>query len=135
MANFHELTVREWEDVSYYVNSTKKWTYGTVAISIQYVYFESHDQSIVLKVNMNDIINVRKTVTGLIYGAVVISTASEQHWFSSIPREDAFNTIYYIHRSTLLKPSASMSPKTRNNSGSSTVMGQKLLTVALDSER
>lgn len=82
----------------------------------------------------SDIAQAKKSMTGLIFRAVVVDTVNgENHWFSSF--NDAYSVVQYIRfflRSKLLrKKSSTGATKTEGR----TEMGRKLLSVAVDSEK
>lgn len=132
MADFTQLRVREW-DVQYYQETNRKWLTGVLSVTVEGIHFQEKDSSFSLKYsNFGD---VRKTTTGLIFGAVVIIIKDgQQHWFSSLPnRENVFNVIQYFLHSNI-----TFSDKENGCERENTVrteMGRKLLTVVSDSHK
>lgn len=82
----------------------------------------------------SDIAQARKSMTGLIFRAVVVDTINgEKHWFSSF--NDAYSVVQYIRfflKSKLLQKKGSIEA---TKSEGRTEMGRKLLSVAVDSEK
>lgn len=82
----------------------------------------------------SDIAQAKKSMTGLIFRAVVVDTINgEKLWFSSF--NDAYSVVQYIRfflKSKLLQKKGSMEA---NKTEGRTEMGRKLLSVAVDSEK
>ncbi|KAK3102822.1 hypothetical protein FSP39_014188 [Pinctada imbricata] len=136
MAHYSDFPIREWS-ASYYGNDDRTWYYGLLHMNAAGVSFiEGYSKSpvpLLLHLKYTDIVEVKKTTTGLIFGALVLVTNTGlKHWISSLAdRSSVFNALCYFKRCQVL-PSVSKSAPV--NTGGKTEMGKKLLNVAYDSQ-
>jgi ssDNA-specific exonuclease RecJ len=87
-----------------------------------------------ISIPYEDLIDVRKSTTGLVFGAIFIVTKeNEKIWFSSLPdREGIYGTLKHFWQAKLFQKSNSAM---KNSKGQKTRMGQKLLGIVKDSEQ
>lgn len=133
MSETHETYIIKTWPCSYYDNSSRRWIYGTLCVMGKGLRFTT-DKKETVDILYSDIAQAKKSMTGLIFRAVVVDTVNgENHWFSSF--NDAYSVVQYIRfflRSKLLrKKSSTGATKTEGR----TEMGRKLLSVAVDSEK
>lgn len=133
MSETHETYIIKTWPCSYYDNSSRRWMYGTLCVMGKGLRFTT-DKEDTVDILYSDIAQAKKSMTGLIFRAVVVDTVNgENHWFSSF--NDAYSVVQYIRfflRSKLLrKKSSTGATKTEGR----TEMGRKLLSVAVDSEK
>ncbi|XP_033761715.1 synaptosomal-associated protein 47-like [Pecten maximus] len=135
MTDFGQLHVREWE-VQFYQEQTRKWLTGMLYITVEGIAFQDKNSPFNMSCQYGDFGEVKKTTTGIIFGAIVIVTKNGQkHWFSSLPnREDMFCVIKYFLRSNVIF-SDTENLKNTGQVSKGTEMGQKLLKVAYDSHQ
>jgi hypothetical protein len=100
------------------------------------VRFMTDDKNSHQDIHYSNIAEVKKSTTGLIFRAVVVSMKNGiKHWFSSF--SDAQSVVQFMNfflRSKLLRRTDTSGTKDTNIEGR-TEMGRKLLTVATDSEK
>lgn len=131
------LHICKWT-VSLYDDKTRKWNYGTLAIVAEDIVFKPnecgvHDNGLVIP--FEDIIDVKKSTTGLVFGAVYILTKTNKKiWFSSLSdRGDVYRALRHFWQSRLLFQKNTGEIKIAKES--QTKMGQKLLGIVTESEK
>lgn len=129
----HETYIIKTWPCCYYDNSSRRWIYGTLCVMGKGLRFTT-DKEDTVDILYSDIAQAKKSMTGLIFRAVVVDTINgEKHWFSSF--NDAYSVVQYIRfflKSKLLQKKGSIeATKTEGR----TEMGRKLLSVAVDSEK
>ncbi|XP_062618928.1 synaptosomal-associated protein 47-like [Saccostrea cucullata] len=135
MSSTHETYIIKSWPCSFYDNSSRKWIYGTLCIMGNGIRFTADQENTLnLDILYSDIVQVTKSMTGLIFRAMVLETNNgTKHWFSSF--SDIHTVVQYINfflRSKLLKKKITSTQDKRIERR--TEMGCKLLSVAVDSE-
>ena len=135
MSKIHETYIIKKWPCSYYDNALHRWLYGNMCIMAKGVRFASNDGGTV-DILYSDIVQARKTMTGLIFRAVVLDTRNiDKHWFSSL--QDVHTVVQFIEfflKTKLLQKKGS-NPAGVIKMEERTEMGRKLLSVASDSEK
>lgn len=125
----------EWS-ASLYDDKRRRWKYGTLAILADGIGFTQSNCNSNEKSNFvpfEDMIEVKRSTTGLIFGAIFLVTKNkEKVWLSSLPdREAVYSAIKHFWQAQLFQ----RNDKERGSSkGQKTKMGQKLLGIVKDSE-
>lgn len=133
-----EVAICNWQ-ASLYDKKTGKWIYGCALILPDKIMFtknsDGRSDEYVLSVLFEDIIEVKKATTGLIFGAICILTKqNDSTWMSSFSnRDEVYVALHHFWKSQLVNGSS------RGGTGSNPVqeqtqMGQKLLKIVRDSE-
>ncbi|XP_060080488.1 synaptosomal-associated protein 47-like [Ylistrum balloti] len=137
MTDFGQLHVREWE-VQFYEDQTRKWLTGTLSVTIEGMFFQDKNSPFNVGCKYGDFGDVKKTTTGIIFGAIVIiKKDGQKYWLSSLPnREDVFNVIQYFLMSNLVfSEKENLENKGQGSTSKGTEMGRKLLKVVHDSHQ
>jgi len=128
--------ISEWS-ASCYDDQQKKWVYGILSVSASSLLFDPSNKPLETTVHMpfNNIVDVRKATTGLVFGAIVIALELDRKvWLSSLyDREEVFRTIEHFRHAYLLSERKAGSQDKQRQRGKS-VMGQKLLNIVQDSQ-
>ncbi|ESP01651.1 hypothetical protein LOTGIDRAFT_172501 [Lottia gigantea] len=130
-----DVEIRSYPDTSFYVGeSRKRWVYGTFCIYCNRVIFSEktdvEPKRVVL--SFNDVINIHKATTTIIYGAIVLTVKSgETFWFSSFQdRESVFRMLCHFQKNLLINNQNTSKPLSNSQR---TEMGTKLLGIATNS--
>lgn len=129
------FNICEWP-ASLYDNKKRRWDYGTLVVMAEEIVFTQSDSDKneeVLSIPYEDLIDIKKSTTGLIFGAIFIVTKqNEKIWFSSLPDRDCiFGTLKHFWQARLFQKSDSSKDNAR---GQRTKLGQKLLGMVKESE-
>lgn len=135
MTDFGQFHVRKW-DVQFYQDQTRKWLTGSLCVTVEGIDFRDKNSPFSVGCRYGEFGDVKKTTTGILFGAIVITTKSGQKlWFSSLPnREDIYNVIEYFLRSNVTF-SDKEHLKSTGQVSKGTEMGRKLLKVVHDSHQ
>lgn len=130
------FNICEWP-ASLYDDNTRRWMYGTLIIQPEDIGFIAKDnkpENKLLTFPYEDLIDVKKSTTGLVFGAVYLLTKENKKiWFSSLPdRESVYGALKHFWESKLFKKKNEN--KKKETQGGKTVMGQRLLGIVKDSE-
>ncbi|KAL3831840.1 hypothetical protein ACJMK2_023540 [Sinanodonta woodiana] len=126
-----DINIREYSG-SLYLVDTRKWIYGTLAFKSDVIIFDSENK--ILIIPYGTLTDVKKTTTGLVFGAIVISTKTDKHWLSSFEdRESVYNTLCHFWNSKLFRKEGRKGAV--SSCGSQTKMGKKLIGILQDSEK
>lgn len=128
-------SIFEWS-ASLYDNKTRKWKYGTLLVMNDEIVFTHNDSDTSersLAIPFQDFTDIKKSTTGLVFGAIYIVTKNnEKIWFSSLTdREAVFGALKHFWRAQLFQKNAA---EGKTSKGQKTKMGQKLLGIVKDSE-
>ncbi|KAK3589032.1 hypothetical protein CHS0354_007980 [Potamilus streckersoni] len=126
-----DINIREYSG-SLYLGDKKKWIYGTLALKSDVIIFDSENK--ILIIPYDNLKDVKKATTGLVFGAIVVSTKTDKHWLSSFEdRESVYNALCHFWSSKLFRKEG------RNGAAfsceSQTKMGKKLIGILQDSEK
>lgn len=132
-----EVVVCHWT-VSLYDEKKRKWNYGIVNLKADGIEFISDDDkssSVGLVILFDDLIDIKKATTGLVFGAVyVVKKDNKKIWFSSLAdRTGFYGTLYHFWKAQLFTK--------KNEKGGSEVgvgrktkLGQTLVGLVHDSQ-
>lgn len=134
-----EVTVKSWP-ASFYDNESRRWKYGVLYVTSQFLEFigDSDLTGTPYRNSMahSDINDIKKSLTGLIYRAIVITSKDKTKWWLSSLEDisSTYNVLQYFQRHNLL--TVQKNGKQAMNSGvaGTTEMGRKLLHSVHDSQ-
>lgn len=137
MSDAESYPIRSWR-LCYYEDKSRRWITGDLFVHMNGVAFESSFDTkppLKFKLISNDFTEVKKTTTGLIFGALVIVLSDgHKHWFSSIPdRESLYNCVHYFWKCSLL--SSGKRDKSQVGFANRTEKGRQLLSIAHDTDQ
>lgn len=134
------IQIKEWQ-VSFYNNDTRSWMYGKLCVTPEFVEFiekESDGKHPYIKtMKHNEVSEVKKSMTGLIFKAVVLTMSDKKtkYWISSLPDYTSiFNVLHYFQHQNLFMHKMTNTTSKNMQSTGATEMGRKLLTSVHDSE-
>lgn len=135
-----EVTIRSWS-VSFYDNESRKWKYGVLKVTPEYIEFmEDVTETIhpyIKILHHYDVTDIKKSLTGLVYRALVITLADKtKHWVSSLTDQTSlYNVLQYFQHQNLFADARKKSQTHTQKSFVPTEMGRKLLHSVHDSEK
>lgn len=134
-----EINVKSFS-ASSYDEKTRRWKYGVLHVTPVYVEFmedcDNNGAPYVRSLEHNDVHNIKKSFTGLIYRAIVITTKDRTTWWLSSLQdiESTFNVLQYFQRQNLFSVQNKGVSASHSKAAGSTEMGQKLLNSVHDSQ-
>lgn len=137
MSSSDEFIIQTWE-ASYY-DKTGHWTYGTLSLCSEYVFFkgkspEEKSEEITVNIPYTEIENIKKMRSTWIFSSIVIFVKGpeEKHWISSLAdRNTVYTFINHFWKYGLHKKATPAPPL----EGEKTELGSELLSLVHDSEK
>ncbi|XP_015912085.2 synaptosomal-associated protein 47 isoform X1 [Parasteatoda tepidariorum] len=118
-------------NATYYDSPSKTWKTGTFALTNKAIQFHC-DEYKNINIPLNIISGLEKRQSSFIYAAIVVSVASDKHWFSSFANRDSlYNLIVLFWREALLSKEHKTTSQPKS---ASTNLGKDLLNLLQESE-
>ena len=132
------MLISQWA-LCLYDDKTRKWIHGVLDLKADRVEFIPADSKVsnnkgMLPIPFEDWIDIKKSTTGLVFGAVYIVTKENKKlWFSSIQDRDGFyGSLRHFWKAQLLQGKEQKSIS--DGQGKTTILGQKLVGIVRDSQ-
>ncbi|WAQ93597.1 SNP47-like protein [Mya arenaria] len=120
-----------------YSDLDRRWVNGMFSVSASSLQLDPYNKprESPVYVSFWEIKDVRKATTGLIFGAILVTTVHDRKvWFSSfVDRECAFRTIEHFRKGYLLADESAKESR-QPSASERTKVGQKLLSIVHDSQ-
>ncbi|XP_078588734.1 synaptosomal-associated protein 47-like [Branchiostoma floridae x Branchiostoma japonicum] len=133
-AVFRPYPICEWK-ASYYQDSLRKWVYnGTLTVTAEAIIFHDTPSNTVTTIHFEDITEVKRRTSMLIFSAVTVTTPDEIHWFSSLANPmSVYKTLEHFWRERLIPTKRSQSRELLQSSEVTSKLGQEMLSLMYDS--
>ena len=130
-----EVTICQWS-VSLYDEKARKWNFGTLNMTADGIEFLSDDEkntSERIMILFEDLIDIKKATTGLVFGAVyVVTRENKKIWFSSLmDRNGFYGTLNHFWKAQLFSKRGDKG-NLESGGGRKTKLGQTLVGLVHD---
>lgn len=132
-----DVIVCQWS-VSLYDEKARKWNFGTISMKPDQIEFLSDSEgktSERMVIQFEDVIDIKKATTGLVFGAVyVVTKENKKIWFSSLMDRNGFHgTLSHFWKARLFQRRGDEGSLVLGG-GRKTRLGQTLVGIVQDSQ-